>query len=170
MRCAGLHAELTKLPPRIPATLAEAMSFEPPDHDLENRSASGSSTGAMHGVRFGTGSGRETKHAHLADYYKLSTAGCKSSSVNPTLLSSSGAWRKTSIFFALSATTRISPREASWVARMSRSCSKPICCDKPIRYCAPRSSSARRPLSQRQRTNYVISVLNRSQQYFARSS
>jgi hypothetical protein len=71
VRCAGVHAELTKLPPRIPATLAEAMSFEPPDHDLENRSASGSSTGAMHGVRFGTGSGRETKHAHLADYYKL---------------------------------------------------------------------------------------------------
>jgi hypothetical protein len=71
LRCAGVHAELTKLPPRIPATLAEAMAFDSPDHDLENRSASGSSTGAMHGVRFGTGSERETQHAHLADYYKL---------------------------------------------------------------------------------------------------
>ena len=70
-RCAGFHAEVVKLPPGIPDTLAEALALEPPDHDLENRSSAGSSVGAMRGVRFGTGSGREQQHAHLGDYYKL---------------------------------------------------------------------------------------------------
>ena len=71
LRCVGLHAELANLPAGVPDTLEEAMAFKAPDHDLENRSAAGSSTGAMHSVRFGTGSGRETKHAHLGDFYKL---------------------------------------------------------------------------------------------------
>ena len=71
LRCAGLHVETAKLPPGVPDTLAEALALEPPDHDLEGRSAAGASTGAMHGVRFGTGSGRERQHTHLADYYKL---------------------------------------------------------------------------------------------------
>ena len=71
LRCDGFHTEVVKLPPGVPDTLAEALALEPPDHDLGNRSAAGSSTGAMHRVRFGTGSGRESEHAHLADYYKL---------------------------------------------------------------------------------------------------
>ena len=71
LRCAGLQAELVKLPPDIPETLAQALEFEPPDHDLENRAAIGSSTGAVRAVRFGTGSGRERERAHLADFYKL---------------------------------------------------------------------------------------------------
>lgn len=71
MCCSGLHAEGAVLPHGVPATLAEAMEFEPPDHDLVNRSAIGTSTGTMHAVPFGTGSGREMQHAHLADYYKL---------------------------------------------------------------------------------------------------
>ena len=70
-RCAGFHADVVKLPPGIPDTLAEALALEPPDHDLENRSSAGSSVAAMRGVRFGTGSGREQQHAHLGDYYKL---------------------------------------------------------------------------------------------------
>jgi hypothetical protein len=41
-----------------------------PDHDLENRSAAGSSPGAMRRIRFGTGSGRETQHSYLAEFYK----------------------------------------------------------------------------------------------------
>jgi hypothetical protein len=41
------------------------LAFKPPDHDLENRSAAGSSVGAMRAVRFGTGSGRETQHTYL---------------------------------------------------------------------------------------------------------
>lgn len=70
LRCAGLKTEPVKLN-GVPETLEEAMAFKPPDHDLENRSSAGSSTGAMRGVRFGTGSGRETEHTHLADFYKL---------------------------------------------------------------------------------------------------
>lgn len=71
LRCAGLHAEAAKLPAGVPETLEEALALEPPDHDLEGRSAVGTSTGAMNAVRFGTGSGRERQHTHLADYYKL---------------------------------------------------------------------------------------------------
>jgi hypothetical protein len=71
LRCAGLNAEVAKLPPGVPETLTEALALEPPDHNLEGRSAAGTSTGAMHSVRFGTGSGRERRHAHLADYYRL---------------------------------------------------------------------------------------------------
>jgi Bacterial archaeo-eukaryotic release factor family 7 len=71
LRCEGLHAEIASLPPGVPETLTEALALKPPDHDLEGRSAAGASTGAMHSVRFGTGSGRERQQAHLADYYKL---------------------------------------------------------------------------------------------------
>ncbi len=70
-RCHDGSAEPVKLPSGVPDTLEDALQLEPPDHDLENRSPAGRSTGAMGGVRFGTGSGRETKHAHLADFYKL---------------------------------------------------------------------------------------------------
>lgn len=59
-----------ELPKGTPKTLDEALGFNPPDHDLMNRSASGPSTGAMHGVQFGTGSGRETQHAYLHDFYR----------------------------------------------------------------------------------------------------
>lgn len=59
-----------ELPNHIPATLNDFLQLEPPDHDLENRSASGADTGAMRAVRFGTGSERETKHAHSGDYYR----------------------------------------------------------------------------------------------------
>ena len=71
LRCADLQSEIAPLPAGVPKTVAEALELKPPDHDLENRSAVGSSTGTMHSVRFGTGSGRETQHTHLADYYKL---------------------------------------------------------------------------------------------------
>ncbi|HEY4362255.1 MAG TPA: hypothetical protein VGN17_14865 [Bryobacteraceae bacterium] len=75
--CDGFRVEAVPLPRNIPATLEQALALEPPDHDLENRSSagpgSGTGTGPGHarGVRFGTGSGRETKHAHLADFYKI---------------------------------------------------------------------------------------------------
>ena len=70
-RCTGEGAEAVELPAGVPATLEEALALEPPDHDLENRTAVGASTGSMHAVRFGTGSGRETKYLHLLDFYKL---------------------------------------------------------------------------------------------------
>jgi hypothetical protein len=70
-KCDHQRMEAVALPAGVPATLQEALELEPPDHLLENRSPIGSSTGSMHAVRFGTGSGREAEHAHLADYYKL---------------------------------------------------------------------------------------------------
>ena len=71
LRCAGLDVTVAPLPRGIPETLAEALALEPPDHDLENRSSAGSSTGSMRRLRFGAGSEREGERAHLADYYKL---------------------------------------------------------------------------------------------------
>lgn len=70
LACGFIKAENVELPKATPKTLAEALAFDPPDHDLMNRSASGPSTGAMHGVQFGTGSGRETQHAYLHDFYR----------------------------------------------------------------------------------------------------
>jgi hypothetical protein len=77
LRCGGLHSEPVRLPAGVPATLAESMAFKPPDHDLENRSAAGHSTGSMPGVRFGTGSDRESRSTYLADFYKAIDRGIK---------------------------------------------------------------------------------------------
>jgi hypothetical protein len=68
-RCAGLHCESVKLPHGVPETLEEAMALEPPDHDLENRSAANGSAGGRRAVRFGTA--HEKQRLHIADYYKL---------------------------------------------------------------------------------------------------
>ena len=71
LRCAGLHAEKVKLPPGVPTTLDEAMAFDAPDHDLENRSEAGTTVGNMQGVRFGTGSARERVRTYLGDFYRV---------------------------------------------------------------------------------------------------
>ncbi|HEY1755540.1 MAG TPA: hypothetical protein VGG72_09100 [Bryobacteraceae bacterium] len=71
LRCAGAQLETVPLPGGAPMTLEEALALEPPDHDLENRSASSGSEGGRRRIRFGTGSGREAAHAHLADFYKI---------------------------------------------------------------------------------------------------
>ncbi len=76
-RCAGLRAEPLDLPNGVPRTLEEALAFKPPDHDLENRASAGNSSGAMQGVRFGTGSGRETQSTYLADFYKAVDRGVR---------------------------------------------------------------------------------------------
>lgn len=59
-----------ELPKGTPQTLDAAMNFDAPDHDLINRSTAGPSTGAMGGVQFGTGYGREAQRSHLHDFYK----------------------------------------------------------------------------------------------------
>ena len=71
LRCANFRAEKVKLPKGVPDTLEEAMPFERPDHDLENRSSPGASVGTMRGVRFGTGTDREKERSHIADFYRL---------------------------------------------------------------------------------------------------
>lgn len=71
LRCTELTAEIAKLPAGVPETLSDSLALEPPDHTIENRSASGPSGGAMKSVRFGTGSGKERERTHLVDFYKL---------------------------------------------------------------------------------------------------
>lgn len=77
LRCAGLRAEALKLPSGVPATLEEALAFNQPDHDLENRSFAGNSSGSMQGVRFGTGYGREREDLYVADFYKAVERGVR---------------------------------------------------------------------------------------------
>ena len=68
--CSRSGITAVDFPKGTPRTIDEAMGFDAPDHDLVNRSAAGPSSGAMAGVKFGTGSGRETQHAHLRDFYR----------------------------------------------------------------------------------------------------
>jgi hypothetical protein len=70
MACGFKDVSPLGLPKGTPHTLEEALAFDPPDHDLLNRSAAGPSNGTMGGVQFGTGSGRETQHAYLHDFYR----------------------------------------------------------------------------------------------------
>jgi len=77
LRCTELQLASVRLPVGTPQTLEEAMEFEPPDHDLENRSTAGASNGSMTAVRFGTGSGKETQHAYLADFFKAVDRGVR---------------------------------------------------------------------------------------------
>lgn len=70
LACGLTDVALVELPKGTPTTLDEALEFNPPDHDLMNRSSAGPSTGAMQGVQFGTGSGRERQRAHLHDFYR----------------------------------------------------------------------------------------------------
>ncbi len=70
LACGFTEVTAIGLPEGTPKTLDEALGFKAPDHDLINRSAAGPSSGAMQGVQFGTGSGRETQHAHLHDFYR----------------------------------------------------------------------------------------------------
>lgn len=66
----AIEAAPVELPKGTPRTLDEALNFDAPDHDLMNRSAAGPSAGAIGGVKFGTGYGREAQRAHLHDFYK----------------------------------------------------------------------------------------------------
>lgn len=70
LECGLTAAAPVELPKGTPQTLEEALNFDAPDHDLMNRSSAGPSTGAIGGVKFGTGYGREAQRAHLHDFYK----------------------------------------------------------------------------------------------------
>lgn len=65
------------LPSTVPASLEAAMAFDVPDHNRENRSSAGPSTGAMPGVRFGTSSDADNLTPHLHDYFKQIDRGLK---------------------------------------------------------------------------------------------
>lgn len=75
--CSDRKAQAVELPAGVPRSLEEALAFKPPDHDLENRSTAGSSTGSMRSVRFGTGSERENSRVYLADFFKAVDRGVR---------------------------------------------------------------------------------------------
>jgi hypothetical protein len=68
-------AEELEFPPGVPKNLADAGEFDQPDHDLVNRSASGTSTGSKFAVRFGTLSDRESAPEYLHHYFALMDRG-----------------------------------------------------------------------------------------------
>jgi len=111
VRCAGLDAEIVKLPRGVPDTLAEALALEPPDHDLESRSAAGRTPGCTHKIRFGTGSGHEREQAHLADYYRLVDRGLQMRLREPnTPLILAGVEEDTAIYLHVSSYHKVSLR------------------------------------------------------------
>ena len=59
------------LPAAVPKSLDIAGGFDQPDHDLQNRSSAGPSTGAMHGVHFGTSSDREKFPEYLHHFFGI---------------------------------------------------------------------------------------------------
>jgi hypothetical protein len=58
-------------PASIPSSVAEAVAFDAPDHDLEGRSSAGSSSAAMSRIRFGTSTLSERANAYIHDFFKL---------------------------------------------------------------------------------------------------
>jgi Bacterial archaeo-eukaryotic release factor family 3 len=71
------HCVEQPLPPSVPPNLEAAGAFDQPDHDLENRSASGPSTGSMRRVRFGTSTDREAGGEYLHHFFALIHKGLK---------------------------------------------------------------------------------------------
>jgi hypothetical protein len=67
----GGRCDQVPIPGSVPKNVREAGGFEPPDHDLEGRSAAGKSVGSMRGVHFGTGPGREIDDERLFQFFRL---------------------------------------------------------------------------------------------------
>jgi hypothetical protein len=74
------------LPAGVPVSLDVAGGFDKPDHQLENRSASGPSTGAMHGVHVGTLSDREAFPQYLHHFFGIVDRGLKATLAGKPLL------------------------------------------------------------------------------------
>jgi hypothetical protein len=69
-RGSGASFERMNLPDTVPTNLNTWLNTRQPDHDLNNRSFGGPSTGSMKGVRFGTSTDREGKHQSLLHFFK----------------------------------------------------------------------------------------------------
>jgi len=74
------------LPPRVPVSVEVAGAFDQPDHDLENRSSSGTSNGSMRAVHFGTLSDREAAGEYLYHFLGLVDRGLKETLAGAPLL------------------------------------------------------------------------------------
>ncbi len=59
------------LPPGVPKSFENALAFDQPDHDLQNRSSAGSSAFQVGPTHFGTGSERDMVHERLHQYLQL---------------------------------------------------------------------------------------------------
>ncbi|HEX5431416.1 MAG TPA: hypothetical protein VFW83_05590, partial [Bryobacteraceae bacterium] len=59
------------LPAGVPASVNEAVALDKPDHNFQNQVSAGPSTGDISGVRFGTGSDRETAPEYLHQFFTL---------------------------------------------------------------------------------------------------
>ena len=59
------------LPAGVPKSFEEALVFDQPDHDLQNRSPAGASPAQGGTARFGTGAEREMVHERLNHYFQL---------------------------------------------------------------------------------------------------
>jgi hypothetical protein len=104
LACGFTDVSRTELPKGTPTTLDAALGFDAPDHDLINRSSAGPSIGAMPGVQFGTGSGRETQHAYLRGFYRAVDRGvCELLHSNQAPLILAGVDEDVAIYRSISA-------------------------------------------------------------------
>lgn len=71
LKCNGAGFSAVELPSSMPKSVAEAGAFDPPDHDLENRSAAGPSSSAMHRIHFGTGGEEEKSDQYVANFFRI---------------------------------------------------------------------------------------------------
>ena len=74
------------LPEGVPPTLEAAGGFDKPEHNLETRSASGSSTGAMRALRFGVSTDHETGRERIHQFFALVDHGLTAAFGNKPLL------------------------------------------------------------------------------------
>lgn len=74
------------LPAGVPLTLEAAGGFDKPEHNLENRSTAGSSTGTMRAVRFGTSTDHEAAGEHLHQFFAMVDRGLTAAFGNRPLL------------------------------------------------------------------------------------
>jgi hypothetical protein len=69
--------EEVPMPPQVPESVEAAGAFDAPDHDLENRSTAGVSTGSMKAVHFGTLTDREAAGEYLYHFLGMVAQGLK---------------------------------------------------------------------------------------------
>jgi len=77
LRYRGGTCEDIPLPPQVPESVEAAGGFKAPDHDLENRSTAGVSTGSMKAVHFGTLSDREAAGEYQQHFFGIVAHGLK---------------------------------------------------------------------------------------------
>ncbi len=70
LRCADHGCEEADLPHSAPRNYDEWMNTAKPDHDLDNRSIAGPSSGTSSGILFGTSVGKEKKDQYLLHFYR----------------------------------------------------------------------------------------------------